>query len=333
MQPVRLGRSGLKVSPMCLGTMTFGATTDLEEARRISELCLERGVFFWDTADMYGSGASEAMVGELMKGRRDEIVLATKVFASMGPGANDGGLSARHIHRACEGSLARLGTDWIDLYYLHVPDHSVPTDETLRALEDLARSGKVRYLGCSNYRAWEVLDMLHLAHDKGWQPLSAVQPLYNLVNRDIEVELLPMAQAKGLGVVSYSPLARGILTGKYQWDAPVDPDSRRARADRRFMQAEWREESVATAAELVALAETRGCTAGQLAMAWALANQNIHSVILGARTLAQAEQALDAAEVVWDAELEAACDALVPPGCHSGKPFSDPQYPVTGRRI
>ena len=333
MQPVSLGRSGLKVSPMCLGTMTFADTTDLEVARQIADLCLARGVFFWDTADAYSTGASEAMVGKLMAGRRQEIVLATKVFAAMGPGANDRGLSARHIHHACEASLKRLGTDWIDLYYLHVPDRSVPTQESLRALEDLARSGKVRYLACSNYRAWEVLDMLNLAQNSGWQPISAIQPLYNLVNRDIEVELLPMARAKGLGVVSYSPLARGILTGKYKWNAQNEKNNRLARADKRFMQAEWREESVRAAAELVKLSQGRGCTAGQLAIAWAMANENIDSVILGARTLEQAQQALDAEKVEWDVELESACDTLIPPGCHSGKAFFDERYPITGRSI
>ncbi|MED5371141.1 MAG: aldo/keto reductase [Myxococcota bacterium] len=332
MQPVRLGRSGLKVSPLCLGTMTFADTTDLSVARQITDLCLERGVFFWDTADMYSKGASEEMVGELMRGRRQEIVLATKVFAPMGPGANDRGLSARHIHQACEASLRRLGTDWIDLYYLHIPDDSVPLDESLRALEDLARSGKVRYLAASNYRAWEVMEMLQIAGSHGWQPISAVQPLYNLVNRDIEVELLPMCRAKGLGVVSYSPLARGILTGKYRWGEQTE-NSRLARADKRFMQAEWRQESVSTADALVQLGEQRGVTAGQLAIAWAMANENISSVILGARTLEHARQALDAADIQWDAELEAACNALIPPGCHSGKAFPDDQYPITGRVI
>ena len=334
MKPIRLGQSGLRISPLCLGTMNFGATTSAEEARKIADLALESGVFFWDTADMYGAGASERVVGDLMAGRRQEIVLATKVFADMGRGPNDRGLSARHILGACEDSLRRLRTDWIDLYYLHLPDPTTPTDESLRAMEDLVRSGKVRYLGCSNYRAWEVGELLHTATTHGWQPITAVQPLYNLVNRDIEVELLPMAHAKGLGVVSYSPLARGVLTGKYDWGAGAPAGSRLARKNPRFMRAEWREASVEVARALAPLAEARGCTSGQLSVAWAMANRRVHSVIVGPRTCEQMAEYAGAAGVSVDTELEASIDALVPPGCHSGSAFPDVDYfPVSGRVI
>lgn len=332
--PRYLGRSGLKVSPLCLGTMTFGATTDLDEAERIVDLCLDHGVFFWDTADMYSSGQSEVIVGDLLRGRRPQVVLATKAWARMGPGPNDQGLSARHLIRACEGSLRRLGTDWIDLYYLHLPDRGVPIDETLRAVEDLVRSGKVRYVACSNYRAWEVLDLVHTQRVHGWQPMTAVQPLYNLVNRDIEVELLPMAHRHGLGVVTYSPLARGVLTGKYRRAGVVPSDSRLARQNRRFLQAEWREASLDVVDGLAPLAAARGVPMSQLALRWALANERVHSVIIGPRTLAQAQDALAATEVAWDAGLEAAVDALVPPGTHSGREWPDPAYyPVTGRVV
>ncbi|MBN2799720.1 MAG: aldo/keto reductase [Deltaproteobacteria bacterium] len=331
MNPVPLGRSGLKLSPLSLGTMTFGTTTPLDEARKIAALALERGAFSWDTADMYGAGASEEVVGELLRGRRDQVVLATKVFAPMGPGPNDRGLSARHILAACDASLRRLGTDYLDLYYLHVPDDTVPLEESLRALEDLVRSGRVRYLAASNYRAWELLDMVRLAQARGWQPISAVQPLYNLVNRDIEVELLPMCAREGLGVIAYSPLARGVLTGKYRWEGSPDADTRLARQDKRFLQAEWRAESVEVAAALVGLARTRGVTAGQLATRWAMVNPLVSSVLIGPRTEEQAREALDAALLPWDGALEAACDALVPPGTHTGRAFFDSQYPVTGR--
>ena len=334
MQPRSLGRSGLKVSPLCLGTMTFGNETTAEDAAVIADKALDHGMFFWDTADMYGHGKSEKIVGRIMAGRRDQIVLATKAFATMGPGANDGGLSARHLLSACEGSLKRLNTDWIDLYYLHLPDRSVPLDETLRAMEDLVRSGKVRYIACSNYRAWEVMELLGTQAKRGLQPLTAVQPLYNLVNRDIEVEMLPMCQAKGLGVVTYSPLARGVLSGKYQWDADADENTRLGRSNPRFLKAEWRRESVEVGAKLAALATSRGTTAAKLAVAWAMANQQVHSIIAGPRTLAHLDSYLAASELTWDAELEAACDALVPPGSHTGQGWPDWDYfPVTGRRI
>jgi aryl-alcohol dehydrogenase-like predicted oxidoreductase len=334
MDPVQLGASGLRVSPLCLGTMTFGATTSLDEARTIADCCLDNGVFFWDTADMYGAGHSEELVGQLLKGRRDDVVLATKVFAPMSARPNDRGLSARHLIEACDASLQRLGTDWIDLYYLHLPDRTVPLEETLRACEDLVRSGRVRYLACSNYRAWEVVQLVELARSHGWQPMMAVQPVYNAANRDIEVELLPMTEAYGLGVVSYSPLARGVLTGKYTWDADALEHSRLGRSDKRFLQAEWREESVALAAELVQLAESRGATAAQLAVRWAYANERVHSVIIGPRTREQLDDYLTATALPWDAEVEAAVDALVPPGTHTGKAFPDPAYyPVTGRQV
>lgn len=332
MNAVQLGRSGLRVSPLSLGTMTFGATADPAEARRIADRALDAGVFSWDTADMYGQGASESIVGELLRGRRDQVVLATKAFATMGPGPNDGGLSARHLIAACDASLARLGTDWVDLYYLHLPDRSVPLEETLRAMEDLVRSGRVRYVGCSNYRAWEVAQLHGVATENGWQPVTAVQPLYNIVNRDIEVELLPMAEAYGLGVVTYSPLARGVLTGKYRWGEPSPADSRLARSDMRFLQAEWREASVQAAAELAAIAQQAGMTPAQLALRWAVANRAVSSVILGARTEAQLQEQLGAMEHAWTDALEAAVDAVVPPGSHTGRGWPDPAYyPVKGR--
>ena len=333
MDDVSLGRSGLKVSPMCLGTMTFGVTTDLEEAHRIVDLALDRGVTFWDTADMYGSGASEEVVCRLMKGRRQRIVLATKVFAPMGPGPNDRGLSAKHVLAACDASLKRLGTDYVDLYYLHLPDRTVPIDETLRAIEDLVRSGRVRYVGCSNFAAWEVVDLVHRADRRGWQPMTAVQPLYNICNRDIEMDLLPAAHELGVGVVTYSPLARGMLTGKYRRDGPAPENSRLARQDPRFLQAEWREESLDVADAVVVLAQERGCTPGQLATAWAMANHRVHSVIIGPRTAEHARDALGSLDVVVDEGLETAIDALVPPGSHTGRGWPDERVPVRGRVV
>lgn len=331
MQPRSLGKSGLKVSPLTLGTMTFGVTTPPEEARAIAAYAIDHGVFAWDTADMYGAGASESLVGALLAGRRAQIVLSTKVFAPMGPGPNDRGLSARHLAVACEASLRRLRTDWIDLYYLHLPDGEVPIDETLRALEDLGRAGKVRYFGASNYRAWQVLDLVRTAERHGWQPISAIQPLYNLANRDAEVELLPAATHLGLGVVTYSPLARGILTGKYSFDADPPGDSRLARGDKRFLQAEWRRASVALAERVREVAAARGITPGQWVTAWAMANSQVSSVAVGPRTLAQAREAVQSADYPWGFEDEALADAMVPLGAHTGEGWPDGQYPITGR--
>ena len=333
MDAVRLGHCGLKVSPLSLGTMMFGGPTDLDTARSIADLCLERGVFSWDTADMYSSGGSEEVLGALLAGRRERVVLATKAWAPMGPGPNDRGLSARHLIRACEDSLQRLGTDWIDLYYLHLPDRDTPLEETLRAAEDLVRSGKVRYLGCSNYRAWEVVQLVETARQHGWQPIQAIQPLYNAANRDIEVEMLPMAEHYGLGVISYSPLARGVLTGKYRWDEPPPPDSRRARGDRRFHQAEWREASMPLAQWVVETAAELGVSAAQLATRWVIANELVHSALIGPRPLEQAREAVDSLAIPWTEVLEAGFDRLVPPGTHTGKNWPDPHYyPVRGRR-
>jgi aryl-alcohol dehydrogenase-like predicted oxidoreductase len=320
------------VSPLCLGTMNFGSSTPLPQAKDIADNALDAGVFFWDTADMYGNGASEEVVGQLLRRRRQEVVLGTKVYAPMGPGPNDRGLSARHILSACEASLRRLDTDWIDLYYLHLPDRAVRTEETLRAMEDLVRSGKVRYLGCSNYWTWEIMSLLRVADRQGWQPLSAVQPLYNLVNRDIEVELLPMASSEGLGVVTYSPLARGILTGKYSFDDAPPPDSRLARNNPRFLKAEWRRESVEVAQALGGLAQERSCQPAELAIAWTLANPHVHSVIMGPRTSAHLDTYLRGASIDIDPDLESAIDALVPPGTHTGSAFPDDHYfPIRGR--
>lgn len=328
--PVPLGATGLMVSPMSLGTMMFGGQTSDADAHTIADMALDQGVFFWDTADMYSTGASESVCGKILHNRRNDVVLATKVYAQMSSSPNDRGLSARHIIHACEQSLKRLQTDWIDLYYLHFPDKT-PIEETLRAMEDLCRSGKVRYIGCSNYRAWEIASFIHLAKEHHWQPLCAVQPLYNIVNRDIEVELLPMAQHYGLGVVSYSPLARGILTGKYD-NGLIPPQSRLDRKDKRFLQAEYRAESIEIAKALIPLAQRLQCTRSQLATRWAMANQAISSVIIGPRTIEQAQEALGALDVSWDTEAESEIDRLIPKGCHSGKAFFDEHYaPVLGR--
>jgi len=330
----QLGKTGLKVSRICLGTMMFGGRTDLKESGRIADACLERGSFFWDTADMYSLGASEEVVGELMKGRRQEIVLASKVWAAMSEHPNDGRLSARHIIAACEASLKRLQTDYLDIYYMHFADPNIRAEESLRAVEDLVRAGKVRYVGLSNHQAWQVADRIAVARENRWQPADVVQPLYNILNRDIERELIPMAQHYGLGVVTYSSLARGVLTGKYKWDQAPPEGSRLSTGDKRMHQAEWREASLDVVDRLRPLAEARNIPMSQLATAWALHNDYIDSVIIGPRTLEQAEDALASLDVVFDEELEQAIDALAPRGTHAGREVPDQEvFPVMGRPV
>lgn len=331
MQYVNLGRSGVKVSRLCLGTMMFGGATDEAESARIIHRALDAGLNFLDTANVYNAGESEVVTGRAIRDRREQVVLATKAKNPMGEGPNDQGLSRVHLLRECEKSLQRLGTDYIDVYYLHAPDPTTPLDESLRAMDDLVRQGKVRYVACSNYYAYQVMQMLGIAQAQNLERITCVQPLYNLVNRDIEVELLPMCREQGIGVVVYSPLARGVLTGKYLPGQPPPEGSRAARGDRRIHQTELREESYEVAQALKPLADGHGVPLSQFALAWALGNPIVTSAIVGPRTMEQFEDALAALDVTLTAEDEQAVDQLVPPGWRTGKGFNDPNYPVRGR--
>jgi aryl-alcohol dehydrogenase-like predicted oxidoreductase len=331
MEYVNLGRAGVKVSRLCLGTMMFGGPTDEAESIRIIHRALDAGINFVDTANMYVLGESERVTGKAIRDRRDSVVLATKVKNPMGDGPNDQGLSRVHIMRECERSLQRLGTDYIDLYYLHAPDGSTPLEESLRAVDDLVRQGKVRYIACSNHYAYQVALFLGIAERRGLERMTCVQPLYNIVNRDIEVELLPLCGEQGLGVVVYSPLARGVLTGKYRTGQPYPEGSRGARGDRRMQQTELREASFAVTEALRPRAEAHGCTLSQFALAWTLANPLVTSAIIGPRTMEQLEDNLPALEVRLTPADEAAVDEQVPPGWHTGRGYTDPMYPVRGR--
>ncbi len=326
-----LGRHGVRVSRLCLGTMMFGGATPEEESVRIIHRALDEGINFVDTADMYANGESERVTGKALAGRWDRVVLATKVRYPVGEGPNDAGLSRYHIMNQVEVSLSRLGTDHVDLYYLHLPDYETPLEESLRALDDLVRQGKVRYVACSNYYAWQICQGLWISDRRGYAPFACVQPLYNIVNRDAEVEILPLCREQGLGVVTYSPLARGVLTGKYLPGQVPPEGSRGARGDRRIQQTEMREESYAVAQQIKGLAEARGCTLSQFALAWVIANPIVTSAILGPRTMEQFEDNLRCLDVALTPEDEAAVDRLVPPGEHTGWGFNDPQYPVRGR--
>jgi aryl-alcohol dehydrogenase-like predicted oxidoreductase len=331
MQHRLLGRTGVRVSPLCLGTMMFGGPTAEADSIRIIHRALDAGLNFVDTADMYSTGESERIVGKALADRRASVVLATKGRHKMGEGPNDLGASRLHLRQALEASLKRLGTDYIDLYYVHAPDYDTPIDETLRFLDDAVRQGKILYPACSNFRAWRVCEALWTSDKLGLARFTAVQPLYNLVNRDIEVELLPLCQEHKLAVVSYSPLARGVLTGKYKPGEAYPAGSRASRNDKRMREAELRDESLAISQKLADHCRTKGIAPSQFALAWCLANPIMTSIILGPRTMEQLDDNLAALQVEISTEDEDLVDSLVPPGEHSGKGFSDPLYPILGR--
>lgn len=328
-----LGNAGVKVSPICLGTMMFGGQTNETDSVKIMHKALDEGINFFDTADIYNAGESEVVVGKAIADRRDSVVLATKGRNPMGDGPNDKGATRVHLMRALENSLKRLGTDTIDIYYTHTPDYETPIEETLRAMDDMIRSGKVRYIACSNFRTWRVMEALWTSDALNLHSFACVQPLYNIMNRDAEVELLPMCAEYGLGVVSYSPLARGILTGKYQPGEKFPEGSRASRNDKRMNEAELREVSLQLAQELNTYCEKKGVKISQFALAWCLANPIITSVIIGPRTMEQFGDNLGCLDVEITDEDEAFVDNLVPPGEHSGKGFQDPAYPITGRGV
>jgi aryl-alcohol dehydrogenase-like predicted oxidoreductase len=331
MQYRNLGRAGVKVSPLCLGTMMFGGQTDEAESIRIMHRALDDGINFFDTANVYNAGESERVVGKAIADRRERVVLATKARVALGEGPNEQGSSRLHILRECEKSLKRLNTGYLDLYYLHAPDYETPIEESLRALDDLVRQGKVRYIGCSNFRAWRLCEALWVSDRRNLEPLVCLQPLYNIVNRDAEVELFPLCRAYGIGVAAYSPLARGVLTGKYKPGAAFPEGSRAARGDKRIHQVEIRDESFVVAQRLKEHAEAKDCTLSQFALAWCLANAIVTTVIIGPRTMDQLEDNLKALNCQVTAEDEQAVDALVPPGEHTGKGYPDPAYPIIGR--
>lgn len=328
----RLGDGGLSVSTVCLGTMMFGGPTPAAQAREIIAHARGNGVNFIDTADVYEKGESERITGPAIANDRGHWIVATKVGNAMDPkAANNGGLSRRWILSACDASLKRLGLAHVDLYYLHYDDLATPLEETLRAIDDLIRAGKVRYFGVSNFRGWRIAELVRLCTAAGVPRPIVCQPYYNLLNRMPEVEILPACDHYGLGVVPYSPLARGVLTGKYAKDA-VPSDSRAARKDRRMMETELRDESFAIAAKLKAHAEATGRTPTQFALAWLWANRIVSSVIAGPRTLAQWKDYVAAVGTAWSDADEALVDSLVRPGHPSTPGYTDPRYPFFGRR-
>ena len=327
----KLGRTGVQVSELCLGTMMFGGQTEEAESRRIIEDALERGVNFIDTADAYAETRSEEIVGRAIADKRDDVVLATKMFHRTREGINEEGLSRLYIMKATERSLKRLGTDHIDIQYLHKPDADTPLEETIAAVGDLIRQGKIRYFGLSNYRAWQIAEIIHLCRALGVPRPVVLQPYYNIMNRAPELEVLPAAHHYGLGIVPYSPIARGVLTGKYLPGKKPPKKSRAGREDRRIMNSEWRPESLEIAQTLQGHAETRGTSLVHFAVAWVLNNRSISSAIAGPRTFEQWQSYPGALDYEWTKEDEALVDSLVPPGHPSTPGYTDPQYPVLGR--
>jgi aryl-alcohol dehydrogenase (NADP+) len=332
MQYRKLGRSGLKVSPICLGTMMFGGPTDEATSTRIVAKAREAGINFIDTADAYNKGASEQVVGRAISNNRPNWILATKLANPMGDDPNRGGLSRRWVLQAAEESLKRLGTDYIDVYYLHKEDHGTPLEETVRAMGDLMREGKVRYFGVSNYRSWRIAEICNICDRLGIERPVVSSPYYNAMNRMPEVEHIPACAYYGLGVVPYSPLARGVLTGKYTVGAAPDKTSRAGRNDKRMMQTEWRPESIKLAQEIKAHAEKKGFTGGQFAVSWVLNASHVSAVIAGPRTEEQWDDYIRALDYKFAADDEALIDRLVVTGHPSTPGFNDPAYPIEGRK-
>jgi aryl-alcohol dehydrogenase-like predicted oxidoreductase len=327
----KLGRSGLKVSPLCLGTMMFGGPTEEADARRIAAHAREAGINFIDTANAYTEGRSEEITGRIVRAERGWWVLATKIANPVGQGPNDRGLSRRHCFEAVEACLGRLGVETIDILYLHKEDHATPLEETVRALADLAAQGKILHFGVSNYRSWRVAEICRLCDEMGVDRPVVSQPLYNALNRQAEAEHLPACAHYGLGVAPYSPLARGVLTGKYASQDAPPPDTRAGRADKRMMETEFRPDSLRIAQVLRAHAEGRGITAAQFAMAWVLNNRLVTAPIAGPRTMEQWREYLGALDYRFTAEDEALVDGLVTTGHPSTPGYNDPAYPIEGR--
>ena len=326
-----LGRSGLQVSPLCLGTMMFGGATDEALSARIIARAADEGVNFIDTADVYEEGRSEEITGRAIRARRSWWVLATKFGNPTGPGPNSRGLSRRHAFDAVEASLRRLGTDVIEVLYLHKEDHGTPLEETVLAMAGLVAAGKIRHFGVSNHRAWRVAEICRLCDLAGIGRPVVSQPYYNAVNRMPEVEHLPACAHLGLGVFPYSPLARGVLTGKYRPGAAPEGGTRAGRGDKRIMQTEFRPESLEIAQEIARHAEARGTTPGRFALAWVLNNQMVTGVIAGPRTEEHWADYIAALDYRFNPEDEALVDGLVPAGHPSTPGYNDPAYPLEGR--
>lgn len=314
-----LGRTGVMVSPLCLGAMNFPSPTSEEDSIAIIQRALEAGINFIDTANVYNGGESERVVGKALKesGKRDQVVLATKVHGQMGELPNQSGNSRYHILQACDDSLRRLQTDHIDLYQLHRPSQTIPQDETLRAFDDLVRAGKVRYIGCSTHPAWMVMEALAISERDGLERYISEQPPYNLLDRRIENELVPLCQKYGMAILPWSPLAGGILAGRYS-EGGYPKDSRASRAGKMFTD-RISDRGKEVAVEMGKMAQERDMTASQLALLWAKDQAGITAPIIGPRTMQQLEDALG----ILDKSLEEADRPLFDELVHPGNAVAD----------
>ena len=314
-----LGRTGVKVSPLCLGCMMFGGKTEPDDSYAIIDRALEAGINFLDTANVYSRGRSEEVTGEALKrnGMRHKVVLATKVHGVMADDdPNMGGNSRRHIIEQCEASLKRLQTDYIDLYQIHRPQSDIPIDETLRALDDLVKSGKVRYLGTSTFAAWQVMESLWVSRELGLNRFVCEQSPYHILDRHIERELVPMAQTYGLGIIPWSPLGGGLLTGKYHRNQAMPEDSRigeMARTNKSKLRQRMPETVYDVLEGLQPMAEQKGCTMSQLALAWCSGGPGITSPIIGPRTMEQLQDNLGSLNVTVTDEDRVKIDELARP--------------------
>jgi len=328
----RLGNSGLKVSPICLGAMMFGDQTDEAVAGRIVDSAFAAGINFIDTADSYAKGGSERLVGKLIAKHRERWVLATKVQnATIPADPNSGGGGRKWMTFELNASLQRLATDYVDIYYLHRDDPDTPLEETVGTIGDFIRAGKMHYFGLSNFDGWRIAEVVNTCRRLGVPQPIVLQPVYNAMNRLGEVEVFPACAYYGMGIVPYSPLARGVLTGKYPPGSKPASDTRAGRGDRRMLESEFREQSLAHAHRIKAHAEKRGMTSGQFALNWVLNNRLVTAVLAGPRTEEQWREYLGALDHQFEAADEALIDSLVAPGHTSTPGYTDPKFPILGR--
>ncbi len=324
-----LGRTGLKISPLGLGTSNFGDVTPEDESRRIIERTLDAGVNLIDLGHIYGDGKAERIVGSVLKetGRRHEVLISTKIYPGEfdaetglarsehvpGRNPNEQGLSRAGILNACDAALRRLQTDQIDLYQTHRPDFGIPIDETLRAFDDLVRAGKVRYIGCSTYPAWGVMEALMVSELKGYVRFASEQAPYNLLDRRIENELIPLCRKHGLGILAWAPLGMGVLAGRYS-DAQEYPEGSRADVLGKYYARRVTKRAVRVGVEFARLAADAGITPAQLAILWCKDQPGITAPLIGPRQFEHVDELVAVQEMTLDPEIAAACDALVPPG-------------------
>jgi aryl-alcohol dehydrogenase-like predicted oxidoreductase len=309
-----LGRTGVRVSPLCLGAMNFGGGTDEAGSIRIVHAALDAGLNFIDTANSYNGGLSETIVGKALAGRRDRVVLATKAHNRVGTGPNDQGNSRLHLIRACDDSLRRLGTDYIDLYQMHRASPEIPVDETLDVLTDLVRAGKVRYIGCSTHPAWMVMEAIAVSERRGLARYVSEQPPYNLLDRRIENELIPLAQRHHLAILPWAPLAQGVLAGRYLDPDRRPADSRAARLPDSIYSQRVTTRGIEAGLRFADLARRFGRTPGQLALLWCKDQPGITAPIVGPRTIEQLDELLPVTGLTLSNEERAACDRINPPG-------------------